>query len=308
MAQQAQHLITALYEALTAEQAQDAEDPHGDNQVAPILTSEDWPLLLIIDRDRDLAERIAKEANVWKIRTEIEPDPVTARGWIAHNRPDVILIDTPLNRQDKTSMAFLQEIAAGDAPIPVIVFSEQENANDRLALAHLEGQTFLPKPAPSTQILRAVNLILQAKPTTAKILAVDDDPQILAVLKALIEPQGVELIGLEDPTCFWETLKLTQPDLLILDISMPEVSGLDLCRLVRSDFELNWLPIFFLTAQDDFLTLEQVFKAGADDYLSKALISEELVARVLNRLRQSRPGEKSVRSRFIDGFGQSTSG
>ena len=305
LAQKAQQLVTALYESyelLTEEPIEGADDTPKGNLAGPILVNEEWPLLLIIDQDHDLAENIAKEANVWKIRTEIAPDPAVARERIAHNRPDVILFDTPLNDKDKQSMAFLQEIANRDIPIPVIVFSAPETANDRLALAHLEGQTFLQKPAPSNQVLRAVNQALQAKPTIVKILAVDDDPQILAVLKALLDPQGIELVGLEDPTRFWETLKLTQPDLLILDISMPGVSGLDLCRLVRSDFELNWLPILFLTAQDDLPTLQQVFKAGADDYLPKVLIAEELVTRVRNRLQQSRMARSQLEIDLLTGL------
>ena len=302
LAQKAQQLITSLYEALTEEQGEGPEDAHTPNLAAPILSSEEWPLLLIVDQDRSLAERVAKAAHEWKIRTEIATDPTTARGRIAHACPDVILLDTPLNRGDQESMALLKEIADSDLPVPVIVFSEQENANERLALTHLEGRTFLQKPAPINQILRAVNQVLQAKPATAKILAVDDDPEVIAILKSLLEPQGIELIGLEDPTRFWETLKLTQPDLLILDISMPEVSGLDLCRLVRSDFELNWLPIFFLTAQDDFLTLERVFKAGADDFLTKVLISEELVTRVLNRLQQSRMARSQLEVDLLTGL------
>lgn len=66
-------------------------------------------------------------------------------------------------------------------------------------------------------------------------MIVDDDPQILATLRTLIEPWGLKVICLEDPRRFWETLEACSPDILILDIKMPHLSGVDLCQVVRND-------------------------------------------------------------------------
>lgn len=120
----------------------------------------------------------------------------------------------------------------------------------------------------------------------AKILLVDDDVQILAAIKALLQPLGLQVAGLNHPEQFWETLESIHPDLLILDLNMPNISGLELCQSIRSHIQWNWLPILFLTVQTDFTVIQKAYSLGADDYISKPIISEELLVRVLNRLRR----------------------
>ncbi|MBF2076650.1 MAG: response regulator [Synechococcales cyanobacterium C42_A2020_086] len=143
--------------------------------------------------------------------------------------------------------------------------------------------------SPITSAPSASPAVASPSPAVAqrKVLAVDDDPQISLILKGVLEPQGIQLTCLEDPNRFWETLDGVQPDLLILDINMPGVNGVDLCQTVRHDAEWNWLPIVFLTAQMDPQTQEQVFVAGADDYITKPIVPTELTTRVCNRLQRS---------------------
>jgi DNA-binding response OmpR family regulator len=118
----------------------------------------------------------------------------------------------------------------------------------------------------------------------AKILVIDDDMQILMLLRSLLEPLGVQLTYLSSADDFWTTLKSTQPDFLILDINMPNANeGLDLCHSIRNNNEWNWLPIFFLTGCTDQDTLQQAFVLGADDLLTKPIRAKELLIRIKNR-------------------------
>jgi PleD family two-component response regulator len=74
----------------------------------------------------------------------------------------------------------------------------------------------------------------------------------------------------------------------MLDLIMPEYSGLDLCRAVRTSALWFDLPIVFLSSQSDRKTIRQLFAAGADDYLSKPILEEDLQIRILSRLERSR--------------------
>jgi diguanylate cyclase (GGDEF)-like protein len=76
--------------------------------------------------------------------------------------------------------------------------------------------------------------------------------------------------------------------MLMLDIDMPEVSGIELCRVVRNDRRWAALPVLFLTSRRDEATVREVFASGADDYLQKPVIREELVGRVRSRLERAR--------------------
>jgi two-component system, OmpR family, response regulator len=120
-----------------------------------------------------------------------------------------------------------------------------------------------------------------------KILAIDDDRQILLLLEEILRPHQVELTGLSHSSLFWDTLDTVQPSLLVLDISMPDTDGLSLCRAVRSEPRWSWLPIVVLTAQRDRAVMHQAFAYGADDFVEKPIMPDELITRLLNRLKRS---------------------
>jgi PAS domain S-box-containing protein len=165
------------------------------------------------------------------------------------------------------------------------------------------------KQAPEQHTSTAVNQVDKGKQSLsqssqARIMVVDDDPKILAILQKILEPWGLTLTVLEDPRQFWEVLGKTTPDLLILDVEMPHVNGIELCQIVRNDARWGNLPILFLTIHTDTDIVNQVFAAGADDFVSKPIVGPELVTRILNRLervklrrnlsalRQSKPGKQ----------------
>ena len=121
-----------------------------------------------------------------------------------------------------------------------------------------------------------------------KVMVVDDDRLILHLLKAMLESSGFQVATLSDPQKFWQTLEEIEPDLLILDIQMPKVDGIELCRAIRKNLYWAWLPILFLTGQQDLDTARQIFAAGADDYLAKPIAALELITRIVNRLERTR--------------------
>ncbi|WP_413260906.1 response regulator [Floridanema fluviatile] len=120
-----------------------------------------------------------------------------------------------------------------------------------------------------------------------RVLAIDDDATILILLKQILENVGIKVATLENPTQIWQILETVAPNLLILDINMPEINGLEICRTVRNTEKWSWLPILILTVQSDRQTVQQVFASGADDYLTKPIVPEELSTQVLNRIKRS---------------------
>ena len=133
--------------------------------------------------------------------------------------------------------------------------------------------------------IEAVTAFLhRADERQTRVLMVDDDPTVLDVVAALLERDGLAVHKLVEPQRFWEVLEETAPDLLILDFDMPEITGPELCRVVRSDARWSNLPVIFLTSRRDPDSVEAVFSAGADDYLSKPVVEAELRTRVRNRL------------------------
>lgn len=249
------------------------------------ITIHQKPRLLVVEDDVALALALASEASSWKIQADIATDLAKAREAIACVRPDVVLLDLCFPESAESGFDLLAELAAEHPHVPVVVFTAQESFAQRVKVARLGGRGFLQKPVTPPQVMEAIAQVLQQSSTTeAKLLLVDDDPQLLDCMRTLLEPWGFNLTLLDDPQQFWDTLEQTSPDLLILDIEMPDLSGIELCQVVRNDPRWSELPVLFLSARADAQTVQQVFTVGADDYISKPFVGPELVARILNRL------------------------
>jgi diguanylate cyclase (GGDEF)-like protein len=110
----------------------------------------------------------------------------------------------------------------------------------------------------------------------------------------MLEPWGMKITTLDEPLHFWEVLQSSKPDLLILDVDMPEINGIELCGAVRSAPDWQELPILFLTAHREPETIEQVFAVGADDYATKPIVGSELLTRISNRLERTYWRQKLV--------------
>ncbi|AFZ17868.1 response regulator [Allocoleopsis franciscana] len=253
------------------------------------MTIEPKPRLLVVDDDVALALALVSEASSWGIQADIASNLSKARETLAHLRPDVVLLDLCFPESAENGFDLLTELTLEQPSVPVVVFTAQESFTQRVKVARLGGRGFLQKPVTPAQAMEAIAQVLQqSSQTEAKLLLVDDDPQLLDVVRTLLEPWGFNLTLLDNPQEFWDTLEKTAPDLLILDVEMPELSGIDLCQVVRNDPRWSELPVLFLSARTDIETIQSVFTVGADDYVSKPIVGPELVARILNRLERTK--------------------
>jgi two-component system KDP operon response regulator KdpE len=116
-----------------------------------------------------------------------------------------------------------------------------------------------------------------------RILVVDDEPQITRVLRTSLSSQGYDLRVANDGETALEIMKDWTPDLVITDLSMPNMDGLELCRRLRPSTQI---PIIVLSVRGEEKTKVQALDAGADDYVTKPFGIEELLARVRANLRR----------------------
>jgi two-component system OmpR family response regulator len=149
-------------------------------------------------------------------------------------------------------------------------------------------QAVFPPGLPAPRSVQA-SVSSSGQPIAAiQVLAVDDDPIVLAWLNQYLPPQGIHVTTLNTLDEFWQTLTTTPPDLLILDVEMPAASGIELCQEIRHDSTWDRLPILFLTARREPDVIIQIFAAGADDYVSKPVTELDVTTRIFNRLERNR--------------------
>jgi len=115
---------------------------------------------------------------------------------------------------------------------------------------------------------------------SAKILAVDDDEGLLQLMKEMLDRQGYTVLTASDGKRAIELAREEHPDLMLLDIMMPETDGFEVCRQLRQDPDTEGILITFVTAKGKLQDKEDGFGAGGDDYLVKPFSMRELVLRV----------------------------
>jgi two-component system OmpR family response regulator len=121
----------------------------------------------------------------------------------------------------------------------------------------------------------------------ARILVVEDDLELRGVLLRGLEEEGFSTSGLGSGTELLERVASDPPDLLVLDVGLPDADGRDICQALRAQGDQT--PILFLTARDALTDRVTGFSAGGDDYLTKPFAFAELVARVRALLRRASP-------------------
>jgi two-component system KDP operon response regulator KdpE len=135
-------------------------------------------------------------------------------------------------------------------------------------------------------------------PDHKRILIVDDEPQITRVLRTSLSGHGYEIRVANDGETAFEIMRDWTPDMVITDLSMPNMDGLELCRRLRTKTQI---PIIVLSVRGEEKTKVQALDAGADDYVTKPFGIEELLARVRANLRRAPEPEDASRDLIEEG-------
>jgi DNA-binding NtrC family response regulator len=123
---------------------------------------------------------------------------------------------------------------------------------------------------------------------TEKILLVDDVPANLAVLTAALEPEGYEIFAAQNGAAALKVAAKARPDLILLDIMMPELDGFETCRRLKENEATRDIPVIFITARNEMESVVAGFRAGGLDYVVKPFQADEVLSRVKTHLRLSR--------------------
>jgi phosphate regulon transcriptional regulator PhoB len=135
-----------------------------------------------------------------------------------------------------------------------------------------------------------------------RVLIVEDDKDIVELVRYNLEKEGYQTAVAADGLTALSTLRRAPPDLVLLDLMLPKLPGLEVCREIRRDQTLNRLPILMLTARGEEADRVVGLEMGADDYVTKPFSPRELVARIKALLRRTEPtgdAEKAVECRGL---------
>ena len=112
------------------------------------------------------------------------------------------------------------------------------------------------------------------------IVLVDDEPIVCETVKITLSSRGYQIKTVEDPSYAVEAIRKAKPDLVILDLYMPNIDGASLCRQLKDDQELRDIPVLFFSGSSKPVDVMSGLKAGGYDYVAKPIDGEELLAKV----------------------------
>jgi len=240
--------------------------------------------VLILDDDKAIRDLMSLQA---RARGFLPTTASTIEEGIeeAHRiTPGAVILDFGFPGEESGGIEFLKAIDKFEDKPPVVMLTGQHDFVSRLTASRLGAIGFVQKPASPAVVLDLIaEAIDRRKSPGLQVLAVDDDADNLAAIKAILEHDDIRVSTLDSPLNFWRRLEEVQPDVILLDIAMPQVSGFDICRTVRSDSRWSSTPILFLSGRSDPDTITAAFEAGADDFISKPFERQELVARIRAR-------------------------
>jgi diguanylate cyclase (GGDEF)-like protein len=173
--------------------------------------------------------------------------------------------------------------------LPILILSPLSPFLDKVEAVHCGADGYFEKPVDWEALMRRLQHLLERnRPECARILSVEDDPHQSAFVSAVLKSAGYEVKVCDDPTRFEADLVAFKPDLVLMDIMLPGITGYDLVRYLRQDERHAALPVIFLTTDGQLQARIETAKVGGDDHLLKPVPPPLLLSAVAARLERSR--------------------
>lgn len=245
--------------------------------------------VLVIDEDQNDLAMLSKlvEDNAMSVRSARNVSG--ALNELLKRMPEGLIIEIPL--PDGDAYELVEQIRAmqgGDEPA-IIIVSKQTGFLDKVRSIHCGADAHFEKPVDMKAMFRRIRYLIEKKrQETPRILSVEDDPDQAAFIRAFLESAGYQVRTCTDPKHFDSYMSAFQPDLVLLDVMLPGMTGYELARYIRQDERHATLPILFLTTQGQLDARIESARSGGDDHLVKPVPPALLLSSVSSRLERSR--------------------
>jgi len=249
----------------------------------------DKPVILIIDEDQNNLAALTQMCDENGMAVRSSRNIAQAMSELSRSMPDGLILEIPL--PDGDAYELVEKVRAmpqGEEPA-IIIVSKQTGFLDKVRSIHCGADAHFEKPVDMKAMLRRLRYLLDKKrQEPPRILSVEDDPDQAAFIRAFLESAGYQVRTCTDPKHFDSYMSQFQPDLVLLDVMLPGMTGYELARYIRQDERHATLPVLFLTTQGQLDARIESARAGGDDHLVKPVPPALLLNSVSSRLERSR--------------------
>lgn len=248
-------------------------------------------LIHLVEDDPEQGEYLARILRENGYRVTVFTTLDDFRAAFGHSpAPNAIILDMMFPEGDDAGVRLLADIKSSRSYCPPVVFvSVRDDIDARLAAFRAGASRYLLKPVcPSALTDILDSLTGRMPPEPFRVLLVDDDALMLKAQAAVLCRVGMVVRAVSDPRETLESLENFRPDVLVLDIHMPDIQGPELAAIVRERDDFLNLPILFLSAETNVSQQLLALNLGGDDFLVKPVLPEHLVSAVTARARRAR--------------------
>jgi diguanylate cyclase (GGDEF)-like protein len=199
---------------------------------------------------------------------------------------NLVLIDTDSTTDRAEKMfAFATKLKSVDTD--VFILSSSNSFENRLAAVRSHVNEYLLKPINITILVSKIRKNFKIDSIRPyRILLLDDQALVGTFYKTLLEDEGVKVLVISQAESIMNELEYFNPDVFLLDLQMPNISGLEIAKLLRQQAKYDYVPIIFLTADDNINTKLEILQCGADDVIPKSTLPNLIVQQIDSRIQR----------------------
>lgn len=257
----------------------------GELAKGPGLAAEVW----LLEDDELLGSSLLAHLEAFNFTARLFTSYAQLTEAYAREQPEVLVLDVMLGTEGRSVDCLQHSGLLKDARSRLIFISARDDFNARLQAASLGAEGFFIKPLDVPKLVTRVEQVLTRLHAPAeRVLIVDDDELLARYYQELLRGAGMESDILHEPERIIEVLEQKYPDIVLMDLQMPGISGQNLAAVVRQYEQWVGLPIVYLSAEHDPHQQLKALNQGADDFLTKPVDDAHLITAVKSRVVRSR--------------------
>jgi len=261
-------------------------------------------LVYLVEDDFALGCEIEQQLLNYGYTVSVFSDAATAEQALLAFCPAAMIVDfnLPEGELSGARLANAYTLRCKDKP-PLIFISARDDWAARLAAARAGGQVYLSKPLDFAELLNSLAAVgLWADEDPYRVLVVDDEATLAQGYAAILQGAGMDAVVVEDVARLITLVSEFQPDLILIDVNMPECSGLEAAAVIRQTSEWISIPIVLLATERDISRQMEALQLGGDDFLKKPIGAEHLRVAVRTRIRRFRKLRSRMQVDMLSGL------
>lgn len=253
--------------------------------------SQDSKLVYIVEDDSELLKSTAMHIRMFGYIVETFPDLESFASAFRNREPDITIMGIIFNGCKKNGLEMMVELNRGrERAAKTIFLTSEGDINHRLSAVRAGGVAYFQKKVNIGQLIDTLDsLIKQEMAEPFRILLIDDDEEQAKFAELILQQAGMQTRIITQPLQALESLNDFLPDLILMDVYMPECDGLELSKVIRQVDTYVSIPIVFLSSEGDLRKQLDAMSLGGDDFLTKPIAPWHLISAVSSRIKRSSP-------------------